>query len=482
MELLERVHPQGQVAISVASRNPDGMRWLHVGIAIGAVIAISGVVVGATNVVDLDGDGVPAGHELLDGTDPLSADSDADGLDDGLEKRYGTDPTNPDTDSDGLDDGEEIHLNTEPTVPDSDHDGLRDGEEVHEYGTDPTNSDSDGDGLEDGEEISRGTDPLTADTDGDGLGDPEEIDHETDPTAPDSDGDGLDDGEEVNNYDSDPTESDSDGDGLSDGEEVTQYDTDPTREDTDGDGLTDQREVNGPTDPTDADSDDDRLEDGREIELGTDPTNPDTDGDRLEDGSEVRGETSAGIQLPDADPLRMDIYLDVYVAEGSNGISRQAYQATEDHFDSMPIENPDGSTGISLHTTITDIIVAPAYDGENSREVIEILYNEMGSNYGTTHGVLFTDFEGTFTSGLGQSPGTLVVVDPDQSNPDHVLVHELLHNVMGELESGGACEFDQGHYCEGGWLEPYGFSQDPYLPLELAEEIERNGFEERTFG
>lgn len=460
MELLERVHPQGQVAISVGSRNPDGMRWLHVGIAIGAVIAISGVVVGATNVVDLDGDGVPAGHELLDGTDPLSADSDADGLDDGLEKRYGTDPTDPDTDSDGLEDGEEIGLSADPLDPDTDDDGLEDGPEVDDYGTSPTEADSDSDGLTDGDEVDNGTDPRDVDTDDDRIDDSDELERGTD-----------------------PTDSDTDGDGLRDGDEVYDHGTDPTSTDTDSDGLDDREEVNGGTDPTDADTDDDGLDDGTELEIGTDPTNPDTDGDRLEDGEEMRGETDEGVQIPYADPLQMDLYVQTNYDTEVPRLPESTYSDIERHFQQMPVENPDGSTGINVHIDRDGPLQSvPAYSGSNEYALFETQAEEMGNRRGVYHGVLFAEFESVLEVGTAGGPGWYVIADAehDREGLDNVAVHELLHNLMGRLDAEGTCDSDPYHYCQGsgGWLAPLIGSSDSYLPRELADQIEEDGFDE----
>ena len=54
---------------------------------------------------DADGDGVPDGKELENGTDPADPDSDNDGLSDGEEDSEGTDPNDSDSDDDGIPDG-----------------------------------------------------------------------------------------------------------------------------------------------------------------------------------------------------------------------------------------------------------------------------------------------------------------------------------------------------------------------------------------
>ncbi|MEF8821208.1 MAG: hypothetical protein V5A52_02940 [Halovenus sp.] len=272
---------------------------------IGVVVLLlsAGGVTATTNLVDIDGDETPIVGELRAGTDPLDGDTDGDGLGDGLELReYETDPTTADTDGDGIDDGAEIN----------------------DYGTDPTESDTDSDRLPDGAEIN---------------------DYGTDPTAADTDGDGLDDNIELNEYGTDPLNADTDSDGLDDSREITEYGTDPVVADTDEDGLSDEFEVDGETDPTVADTDGDGLDDGPEInEYGTDPAVKDTDGDGFTDGEEVHLEDT----LPGADPTRVDIYVEVDYME-SPGLTDAEQSALEDSFADAPVENPDGSEGISLH-------------------------------------------------------------------------------------------------------------------------------------
>ena len=105
---------------------------------------------------------------------------------------------------------------------------------------------------------------------------------------------------------------DSDGDGLLDFDEVTVANTDPLDPDTDGDGHSDHEEVTAGTDPLDAgdppmvpaddgtDTDNDGATDAEEILAGTDPADPDSDGDGVPDGLEIQG---LGNSIPGRDPL-----------------------------------------------------------------------------------------------------------------------------------------------------------------------------------
>ncbi|MGI8405207.1 MAG: hypothetical protein ACR2OE_10685, partial [Thermomicrobiales bacterium] len=80
-----------------------------------------------------DGDGIPDGEEVRNGTNPLQAgaaaapaptqqssiDSDGDGLTDAREARYGTDMQNSDSDGDGVNESNEIAAVTNPLDPKS---------------------------------------------------------------------------------------------------------------------------------------------------------------------------------------------------------------------------------------------------------------------------------------------------------------------------------------------------------------------------
>lgn len=113
--------------------------------------------------------------------------------------------------------------------------------------------------------------------------------------------------------------------------------------DSDGDGLPDEQEYEYGTFRHDEDSDDDGIIDGREVELGTDPTEADTDGDRLTDYAEVEGDGLTG-----ADPHRKDIFVEVDTV-GECDLSSLNIERIRDAFATAPVENPDGSKGISLH-------------------------------------------------------------------------------------------------------------------------------------
>ncbi len=315
------------------------------------------------------------------------------------------------------------------------------------------------------------------DSDGDGLSDERELELGTDPFDPDTDGDGLSDGREVE-LDTDPLDPDTDGDGVSDARELERG-TSPRSVDADADGLTDERELELGTDPFDPDTDDDGLGDWHELEVGTDPTDPDTDGDGLRDGWEVRERTADGARLPGSDPRAMDLYVQVDYARGVDAPSAEFYDSVEAEFAEMPIRRANG-TGIDVHVREGGRVNESAvFTGGNFHELRSDLYRDrLGRRAGVYHHVVVTDFAADEV-GYGEVGGRFSLVDADAAEPTqrHVVVHELLHNVVGRIGSPGACRHDPHHYCEGGWLTPaITPGEDEYLPVPLADEIERRGF------
>jgi hypothetical protein len=255
-----------------------------------------------------------------------------------------------------------------------------------------------------------GTPPPT-DTDGDGLPDGVEVEeHGTDPTDPDTDGDGLGDAAEVREHDTDPTDPDTDGDGLDDGTEIDDHGTDPTVADTDGDGLWDGAEIH---------------------DYGTNPTASDTDDDGLDDAVEVTG-------LEDADPLRMDVFVEVDYMEGTRP-STEALDPVRDAYAEAPVENPDGSTGISLHVEVDDAIPAEERTEWNRlREIMDEHFDGEGRGY--RYGVAVrdvrvngTDAAGAAAPGVENGQFLFETAPADEENATRitagVFMHELGHSV-----------------------------------------------------
>jgi probable HAF family extracellular repeat protein len=82
---------------------------------------------------------------------------------------------------------------------------------------------------------------------------------------------------------------------------------------------------------------------------------PDTDGDGLRDSWEIDGipyTDSAGIihrfMLPDADPMRKDLYVEVDAMDGFS-LTGEAVGYLENAFENAPLTNPGSADGIAIH-------------------------------------------------------------------------------------------------------------------------------------
>ncbi|MDT3435452.1 thrombospondin type 3 repeat-containing protein [Haloarcula sp. 1CSR25-25] len=122
-------------------------------------------------------------------------------------------------------------------------------------------------------------------------------------------------------------------------------------QDTSGGGADSPNARQAQTDANATDTDGDGLSDSRERSVyGTDPTDADTDGDGYPDGMEVRCEQA----VPGADPLRADIYVEVDSTQSAT-LSDSVRTSVIDTFDSAPVSNPDGSSGIDFHLVRDEI-------------------------------------------------------------------------------------------------------------------------------
>jgi hypothetical protein len=100
------------------------------------------------------------------------------------------------------------------------------------------------------------------------------------------------------------------------------------------------------------DSDNDGLDDAREAVLGTDPTQWDTDKDGISDGIEVDGLEGLDLPAMGASPLHADIFIEIDWMEAddhSHAPNEHALALIKNAFSRSPWQNPDGSTGITLH-------------------------------------------------------------------------------------------------------------------------------------
>jgi hypothetical protein len=182
----------------------------------------------------------------------------------------------------------------------------------------------------------------------------------------------------------------------------------------------------------------------------------------------------------------MDLYVQVVRAPGIDPLSTRERTALRQAWRAMPVENADGSTGITLHfvppnrssldrrvtlrdrrpTTVAalaDRYYRPAYVGE----------------YGClAHQVLLVHVDNESFVGVGSGPGYQVFADGtltrDYGTPYTVRVgtvtHELLHNVVGRFDGSATVHTDTG------WLSHGRFRWNQHLSNETATELAREGF------
>lgn len=268
------------------------------------------------------------------------------------------------------------------------------------------------------------------------------------------------------------------------------------------------------TDAPVQDQDGDGLSDATEERLGTDPMNADTDGDRLIDSWEVRNATPWGTQLPGSDPLKMDLYVQVNYGSQVRPLTEVEKNALEKAWDSFPVTNPDGSEGINLHIDDSseyaghiesNLTFRVSSDDElerilddNTADLERTFYNpnnERGlipeKRVCVYHLSVFyrVDGNGQFHDSRGSAPGVFSLVTGDTIEGDafigtHLesrmtfLTHELLHNVLGEIDEAHQSNHSAKHSRHPGIIAGNFSKIEPRMSKWTAEEIENNGFEQ----
>jgi hypothetical protein len=191
---------------------------------------------------------------------------------------------------------------------------------------------------------------------------------------------------------------------------------------------------------------------------GQQVSGPDRDGDGLPDAWERAGETPAGAALPDANPGRKDLYVQINHGSNVDPLTETERRQMRDVWARMPVTNPDGSTGIDIH--IDDSGPPAGSLGESAvfpdQDSFPQYYTEdhLGERLCVYHQVAYgrTDLDGV--AGLGSTPGYATIAEGQQPSeyPGKVsfrvavTTHELLHNVAGRV--------DGRSHTSRGWLTP----------------------------
>jgi hypothetical protein len=227
------------------------------------------------------------------------------------------------------------------------------------------------------------------------------------------------------------------------------------------------------------------VDGARTAEREYDRPRPDSDGDRLKDSWERAGETPDGVELPNADPDRKDLYLQINYASYTRPLSETEIRSLKRVWAEMPVENPDGSTGITLH--IDDerpaggaLGAEAVYDGSGDEETTQFYTDRyLGDRRCRYHQIVVGQVEHPTLAGRASAPGYSGYVDSDRSDAYrkarssddprqvssrvHVITHELLHNVVGEV--------DGSTHTDDGWLAPSATPDDAFLSDAAASEL-----------
>lgn len=189
------------------------------------------------------------------------------------------------------------------------------------------------------------------------------------------------------------------------------------------------------------------------------------------------------IDLSGADPHQKDVFVEV-VNQGDT-LTTSEKEQIEAWWNDMPIENEDGTEGVNIH--IQDELMnknidsVPSYDDQHS--VLDLRDATWGSvhfqmqYHGTHHLVVMTEFEGKGTSRgiteLDPSSEPFSVIDEDWEHRGFALTHEVLHNIVYELDHTDGC-VNEYHTCSG-FLSYGSPPENEFLSWYVAEQIEEDG-------
>lgn len=224
---------------------------------------------------------------------------------------------------------------------------------------------------------------------------------------------------------------------------------------------------------------DDAVRRGNGTDLPRGTFHEDTDGDGLADEWERAGQTPDGAPLPDADPERLDLYVQIDYGEDVTPLSDAEREQLRSAWASMPVENPDGTTGITLHLLDSGDVGGQLGDSVSITDDTEAdqcyTSERLGDRFCTYHQVTLAASTETTTIGYAETPGYASVVDGTEfadydgnvSIRVATITHVLLHNVVGET--------DGRTHSDGGWLD-YPAPENERLTDSVAEQLEADGF------
>ncbi len=223
--------------------------------------------------------------------------------------------------------------------------------------------------------------------------------------------------------------------------------------------------------------------------LNTHADGPDSAGDRLPDAWEQDGETPDGVVLPASDPDRMSLHVRIVYGERMEPLSDEERNDLERIWADLPVENPDGTTGIDLHVEDGGELDERVRltDPEDRYDVAETYYSpeQMGDAHCVYHLVVLGEVDVNGHAGYANAPGRFSVVDGRYTDNHggtvsyrvRTITHELLHNVVGTVPE--EARGDDDLHTETGWLA-HGiddYADHEHLPEPVADDLSQHGFE-----
>lgn len=194
----------------------------------------------------------------------------------------------------------------------------------------------------------------------------------------------------------------------------------------------------------------------------------DTDGDGIPDAWERRGTTPDGGALSDSDPDRMDLY--VHVA-GDEPLSANERDQLRSVWADMPVENPDGSTGITLHIQQSSLDDRPTVTRNGTEYRDRYTADRLGGGHCVARLVVLADIDDQRLVTRADAPGYAAAVDARENQyvgsttfRVAAITHALLHTVAGEAHT------------QDGWLSQG--TPDDQLSGETATQFNETGFQQ----
>lgn len=212
----------------------------------------------------------------------------------------------------------------------------------------------------------------------------------------------------------------------------------------------------------------------------------DSSGDNLPNGWATENQSPTGAPLPGLSSGGKHLYIQLWYGTNVEPYSAGEKQALEAYFDDMQVDSPVGS-GIDLHIVEERRLDDPVTFGdEASMGELSGEYQteeQMGAALCTHHLVVVGESTDPDVAGRGDSPGYFVAVDGTLTRSEanstvrvSSTVHELLHNIVGRLDTNQSDVMDNGYHTTSGWLTGQRERSETALSQPTRQKLSESGF------